>query len=331
MKPSTDAKIFVCSSARMSELVTGSVRLLFESPPFEKMTKCCGERECLSSHSAEAFVEEFKRFLPERLRVLADDGNYVLNFQPQVIAGFSSPSEYLLPQAVVAAGFKLVQAHVWAKTNAAPFAPDRRLKNSSEVCWHFAKTDRYFFDKDAAREPHQWAARDPRKERYHPQGGDPGNVFFMPKSQDQTSLDHPGKMKDGVASRFIKLLSAPGDLVADGFAGTGQTGLEALALGRRFVGYELHDKRAEQARSRLGIGESEQEDSEMKPWMNVKELAVYTGLSVATIYSKTSRKEMPAHHIGRLPRYHRDEIDSWIRGTKIEVPIQPAQNSAKDS
>jgi len=326
-----DARIIIRSSSSMPELTTGSIRLLFESPPYEAMHKCCGQPECLSSHTSESFVEQFGRFLPERLRVLADDGNYVLNFQPQVFTGFTSPSEYLLPQAVVKSGFKLVQTHAWAKPNAAPFAPDRRLKNSFEFCWHFAKTERYFFNKDAVREDHAWIGRDPRPEKYHPLGKDPGTVFSLPKAQDATSLGHPGKMAIGVASRFIKLLSTPGDLICDGFTGTGQTGLEALALGRRFVGYELHAERATQARERIGIDESGQEDKVMKPWMDSKEVAAYTGLAVATIYSKTSRGEMPAHRIGRLPRYHRDEIDAWIRGERVQAPIQTAQSSAKPS
>lgn len=324
---SPDARVFVHSSDRMPELETGSVRLLFESPPFEKMTQCCGQPECLSSHSAEAFAEQFSRFLPERLRVLANDGNYVLNFQPQVLRGFASPTEFLLPMAVVKAGFKLVQTHPWAKLNAAPFAPDRRLKNSFEYCWHFAKTDRYVFNKDAVREAHAWADRDHRSERYNPAGRDPGTVFFLPKAQDQTSLGHPGKMAEGVASRFIRLLTNPGDLIVDGFVGTAQTGLEALTLGRRFVGFELHADRATQARERLEIKDSE--DTQVKEWMNTQEVATYTGLATTTIYSKVSRGEMPVHHIGRLPRFHKDEIDAWIRGT--QVPIQPSQDSASSS
>jgi DNA modification methylase len=330
MELTKDAKIFTRSSQTMPELASGSVRLLFSSPPFERMTKCCGETECLASHSSEAFVERFSRFLAERLRVLSDDGNYVLNFQPQVIDGFSSPTEYLLPRAVVAAGLKLVQTHVWAKPNAAPFAPDRRLKPAFEYCWHFAKSDHYFFNKDEVREAHAWVDQDKRSERYHALGKDPGNVFFLSKSQDQTSLGHPGKMKDGVASRFIKLLSAPGDLVVDGFVGAGQTGVEAMTLGRNFVGYELHEGRADQARERLGIGE---DMVITKTWMNAKEVAVYTGLALPTVYSKSSRGEMPVHRGSGLPRYQREEIDRWMRGEIIPQATinQPVQSSANPS
>ncbi len=331
---SAAAKVYVRSSQTMPELMTGSVRLLFESPPYEKMHPCCNDPSCLACYQGEDFVERLAKFLPERLRVLADDGNYVLNLQPQVINGFTSPVEYLLPQAIAAAGFRLVQTHIWAKPNANPFAPDRRLKNSFEYCWHFAKTKDYVFNKNAVREPHEWADKDHRKEKYHPLGKDPGNVFFAAKSQDQTSLDHPGKMKDGIATRFIKLLSAPGDLCVDGFTGTGQTGVEAIALGRKFIGYELHKDRAAQARQRLGIDgaapETTMNTSMSKTWMTPKEVAAYTSMSVATIYSKSSRGEIPVHHIGKLPRYHRDEIDAWIRGIEIPPPsaIQTPQDSA---
>lgn len=326
MKPS--AQVFTGNSVDMSDIETGSAGLLFESPPYEKMVKCCGEKECLSSHAAETFVTEFARFLPERLRVLSDEASYILNMQPQVINGFTSPVEYLIPQAVVAAGFKFVQTHVWAKPNAAPFAPDRRLKNSFEYCWHFAKSDRYYFDKDAAREPHEWLDRDSRKDRYHPLGKDPGNVFFMSKSNDQSSLGHPAKMKDGVASRFINLLSAPGALVVDGFLGTGQTGVEALALGRNFAGYELHEERADQARGRLGI--EKEEVTMRKTWMNAKEVAAYSGFALPTIYSKSSRKEMPVCDGSGEPRYNADEIDEWLRGTWKPEANKAAQSSAKE-
>lgn len=327
MKPS--AQVFTGNSVAMQEIETGSVGLLFESPPYERMVKCCGEKECLSSHAAEDFVKEFARFLPERLRVLSDEASYVVNFQPQVIGGFGSPAEYLIPQAVVAAGFRLVQTHVWAKPNATPFAPDRRLKNSFEYCWHFAKSERYFFDKDAAREPHEWADRDSRKERYHALGRDPGNVFFMSKSNDQSSLGHPAKMTNGVASRFIKLLSEAGSLVVDGFAGTAQTGIESLALGRRFVGYELHAERADQARGRLGI--DKEEVTMRKTWMNAKEVAAYTGLALPTVYSKTSRGEMPVHKGSGTPRFHVDEVDAFMKGAWKPEANKTVQSAAKES
>ena len=316
--------IFVGSSEAMREVETGSARLIFESPPYEKMHPCCETPECLACYAGEDFAKRFARFLGERHRILASDGSYVLNFQPQVLSGETSPTAFLLPQAVVESGFVLIQVHIWAKPNASPMAPDKRLKNSFEYFWHFTKGQDYVFNKDAVREPSLWAGRDHRTEKYHPLGKDPGNVllspdadsdlFLLAKSQDQTLLNHPGKMKDGIAARFIKLLSNPDDLIVDGFTGTGQTGVEALALSRRFVGYELHDERAGQARDRLGMKEN---DTMTKPWLSAEEAAEYLSLAKATIYSKTSRKELPFHRQGRIVRYHREELDAWLRGTPV--------------
>ena len=106
-------------------------------------------------------------------------------------------------------------------------------------------------------------------------------------------------------------------------------------MGRTFIGYEFHKDRAAHARNRLGIDGAEQETtmSMTKTWMSSKEVASYTSLSLGTIYSKTSRGEIPVHHIGKLPRYHRDEIDAWIRGVAIPPvsTIQPPQDSASPS
>ncbi len=326
--------IHLGSSIKMTEIKSGSVQLLFESPPYEKMQKCCSDEKCLTNYQGKEFIEEFKRFLPERLRVVSDGGSYVLNFQAQVIDGFTSPSEYLLPQAVVESGFYLIQTHHWVKTNSMPFAPEKRLKNSHEYLWHFSKSKNYFFNKDDIREPHLWLDKDPNKNKYHPEGKDPGNVIILSKSQDQKEFNHSAKMKEGIATRFIKLLSNPGDLVLDGFCGSGQTGFETLALGRSFVGYEIHENNINLARERLGENKITEAEVMNKIWLNANETAQYTGLAVATVRSKTSRGEIPVHRIGRIPRYHREELDLWIRkGGRMEgfnsaIPSNIQQTSA---
>lgn len=50
---------------------------------------------------------------------------------------------------------------------------------------------------------------------------------------------------------IIRLASNPGDLVIDPFMGVGSTGVAALELGRRFVGFELEDKYYQAAVGRL--------------------------------------------------------------------------------
>lgn len=325
-------RIFTRSSQAMPELEAGAAQLIFESPDFEGMHQCCGEPACCSSYAGEPFVAHLTTFLAERFRVLAPTGSYVLNFAAQVLDGFTSPAEFLLPGAVHSAGFRLVQTNHWVKPNAPPTAPHHRLKNSHEFLWHWAKGPDYKFNKDEVRQPHLYAGRDPRTKRYHPLGKDPGNVLLplgeqvnrvkapddnvlvMTKSQDQAQFAHGGKMRDGIAGRFIRLLTSPGDLVVDGFNGTGQTGVEALALGRAYVGYELHEDRASLSRRRLGIEQVGKEDAPMDArLMDIKQCARYLGRTENALRMMVKRKELPYGKQGVRVFFDRQVIDNWVQ------------------
>jgi DNA modification methylase len=55
---------------------------------------------------------------------------------------------------------------------------------------------------------------------------------------------HPYQSPPRLVRRFFALYSAPGDLVVDPFAGHGTTLKEAVAMGRRAIGYEIDQARA---------------------------------------------------------------------------------------
>jgi site-specific DNA-methyltransferase (adenine-specific) len=53
---------------------------------------------------------------------------------------------------------------------------------------------------------------------------------------------HPTEKPVGLLRHYIENSSAPGDLVADPFAGTASTGVAAIEAGRRFIGCEIDPK-----------------------------------------------------------------------------------------
>lgn len=55
-------------------------------------------------------------------------------------------------------------------------------------------------------------------------------------------------------------------------------------------------------------------------WLSVDEICEYLGLSRDTVYKWIEQKGMPAHRVGRLWKFKKDEVDSWIRagGAKEE-------------
>jgi len=48
-------------------------------------------------------------------------------------------------------------------------------------------------------------------------------------------------------------------------------------------------------------------------WLSVDEIAGYLGVKRYTIYKWIERKKMPAHKVGSLWKFKKDEIDAWIR------------------
>ena len=48
-------------------------------------------------------------------------------------------------------------------------------------------------------------------------------------------------------------------------------------------------------------------------WLAVEEIAAYLGVKRDTIYKWMERKSMPAHKVGSLWKFKRDEIDDWVR------------------
>ena len=48
-------------------------------------------------------------------------------------------------------------------------------------------------------------------------------------------------------------------------------------------------------------------------WLSEDEIAGYLGVKRDTVYKWIDRKQMPAHKVGRLWKFRRDEVDEWVR------------------
>ena len=48
-------------------------------------------------------------------------------------------------------------------------------------------------------------------------------------------------------------------------------------------------------------------------WLSVEEIADYLGIKRDTVYKWIDRKKMPAHKLGSLWKFRKEEIDAWVR------------------
>ena len=53
--------------------------------------------------------------------------------------------------------------------------------------------------------------------------------------------------------------------------------------------------------------------------LNIQHVAVYTGLSVHTLYTMVSQRRIPFVKLGRSTRFDREEIDRWITAHAVKV------------
>ncbi len=52
-------------------------------------------------------------------------------------------------------------------------------------------------------------------------------------------------------------------------------------------------------------------------WLSAKEVSEYLGVGRSTVYKWIERHELPAHKIGRLWKFRREEVDAWIRNDQM--------------
>jgi excisionase family DNA binding protein len=57
-------------------------------------------------------------------------------------------------------------------------------------------------------------------------------------------------------------------------------------------------------------------------WLSVDEIGKYLGVSSDTVYRWIDKQSMPAHRMGRLWKFKRDQVDAWIEagGAKMAGP-----------
>ncbi|WP_197704153.1 DNA-methyltransferase [Propionibacterium freudenreichii] len=268
----SETVVFGDAADLLGELPSGSVDLFFTSPPY-------ADARAYSRIHPDRYVDWFLPFARKMLTATAEDGSLIINIKNRVankgpLKGQRHPYVFQLVLALQNMGWRWIETYIWAKPNAVPGRFGPRTKDSFEYVFHFAKGVPYF-DLDAVRVPYKADAAEiarrakdtsgrrttdagfgrDRTKTYRNGGADPGNVVSVSQTYNQYSgVRHTAAMPEGLAEFFIKCASREGGLVIDPFAGSGTTVAVAHRLGRRSVGFELHEEYVKVARERVAAG-----------------------------------------------------------------------------
>jgi len=48
-------------------------------------------------------------------------------------------------------------------------------------------------------------------------------------------------------------------------------------------------------------------------WLSMNEICKYLGIGKDTVYKWIDKCDMPAHRMGRLWKFKKDEVDGWVK------------------
>lgn len=239
----------------LKKIKDDSVDLIFYSPPYWDLHKY-GDTSGEIGHgqSLSEYIESMVKVSDECHRILKSTGNYVINIMDLVrknkpvmlsnmfIDAFTDESKFIF-----------VERIVWSIANKMPVASDIRFVNKFEWILHFSKTEKYYFDKDAVREPHsKYALTDKRKWKWNSKGKCPGNSWSIPayRVSGKNKL-HVAGFPDALCRRVIQSWCPVGGMILDPFAGSGTTGIAAHSLNRNSILIEKEKKYCDTIRNRI--------------------------------------------------------------------------------
>jgi DNA modification methylase len=132
-------------------------------------------------------------------------------------------------------GYHVKSIITWAKQSSLPEPQNSRVSRGLEYVIHLAPTRTPKFDKTAYRRHSPTLGG--RAVGYEPDKL--SDVWVLPTS---SGGGHGAQFPVALPGRCIGLSTDPGDLVLDPFVGSGNSGVAARALGRRFIGIDVSPK-----------------------------------------------------------------------------------------
>ncbi len=259
-----------------------SVDLIMTSPPFGLVRK-----KDYGNVDADEYVDWFKPFAAALHRVLKDSGSLVIDIGGAWNKGYPTRNLYhfkLLIMLCEEFGFHLAQDFYWWNPSKLPTPAEWvtvrrvRVKDAVNTVWWLSKTPWPKASNRRVLQPYSPSMQElltkGYKARKRPSGHDisakfatdngaaiPPNLIAIPNTESNSFYlrhcerrglkPHPARFPAELPEYFIRMLTEPGDLVLDPFAGSCVTGEVCERTDRRWTCIELVESYCEAALGRF--------------------------------------------------------------------------------
>ncbi len=241
----------------LEDLPDACIDLIFADPPYHLSNggfTCKGGKRASvdkgawdASQGLDADHAFQKAWLAAAQRVLKPSGTLWVSGTQHVIFSIGFALQEL--------GYHLLNTVTWFKPNAAPNLACRTFTHSTElVIWAAPKRSKPLL--------HTFNYRDMKAENGDkqmrdvwqvPEAGGPQVMWTLPVpgKSEKAHGAHPTQKPLSLLERVIRSSSRPGDVVLDPFSGSGTTGVAAVSLDRRYLGFEREKEYADFSRRRI--------------------------------------------------------------------------------
>lgn len=260
-----------------------SIQCVVTSPPYFGHRDYSGTEdpgEIGKEPDVQTYIGRLREVLRETHRVLRQDGTMWLNLGDTYRDGQMLSVPWRVAIALQEDGWNLRADIIWHKQNAMPSSVKNRPTIDHEYLFFFAKSQAYFYDGDAIREPHitfsaeskmrggrrHFGQRNSTPEQgknqgnsnlhdarwdqaFHPLGRNKRSVWSLPLGKCREA--HFAVFPEALVEPCVKAGTPEGGLVMDPFTGSGTTGVVCRRLRRRFIGIELVPRYADLAERRI--------------------------------------------------------------------------------
>lgn len=264
----------------LKDIPDHSVDLLLTDPPYNIGKHSTGNiklpgRCALNNDVAEWDLVDFnpEEWCDEFIRVLKPTGNLFI---------FTTYNQLGRWHATLDHRFDTTQFMIWHKTNPAPKIFKAGFLNSCEMifcCWN--KKHRWNFI--SQQEMHNFIE---------------SPICMRPERLSNPK--HPAQKPISVLQKIIRIASESGDVILDPFMGVGSTGVAAIELGRKFIGFEINKEYFVAAEKRILKNQSPEGENRMN--------GVSVALMIGTMALGVNETKL-------------SPILKWAGGKERELPI----------
>lgn len=256
----------------LAALPDSSINLVMTSPPFAlQRQKAYGNKDQVE------YIDWLTQFARHVHRVLKEDGSFVLDLGGAYGKGVPTRSLYnfrVLIKFCDEIGFYLAEDFYWYNPSKLPGPIEwvnkrkLRVKDAVNTVWWFSKSEWPKADVTKILAPYSDRMKKLLKDpdafytpKVRPSGHDigkgfgtdnggsiPPNLLQIPNTESSGQYlsgcktvgvtQHPARFPAKLPEFFIRMLTAPGDMVLDIFAGSNTTGHVAETEGRRWLAFE---------------------------------------------------------------------------------------------